>query len=142
MKKTTELTKQAPATPDVARIGRAVLQLLSAVAEWSKTGDLQQVDTLSAVPLLNHIAQSAVERDPAAQVPSAGIDPAKYYATTDVAAALGLKEKTLACWRGQGAGPAFRKHGRRVFYLGADVTAWSDRRRLQSTSQKIQGGTA
>lgn len=58
------------------------------------------------------------------------------YLTTEAAARfLGLSPKTLEYFRFAGGGPRFRKHGRRVLYLKADLEAWSDERAFKSTSQ-------
>lgn len=48
---------------------------------------------------------------------------------------LGLKEKTLAMFRSNGAGPKFIKRGR-IFYFKEDLDAWLNAEgRLVSTSQ-------
>ncbi len=58
------------------------------------------------------------------------------YLTTEAAARfLALSPKTLESYRVTGGGPRFRKHGRRVLYLKADLEAWSDERAFGSTSQ-------
>lgn len=59
---------------------------------------------------------------------------------TDAAAArLGLKPRTLEVWRVRGTGPRFRKHGRSVRYLRADLDAWSDEQMRRSTSEAARG---
>ena len=58
------------------------------------------------------------------------------YLTTEAAARyLSLAPSTLESLRVTGGGPRFRKHGRRVLYLKADLKAWSDERAFASTSQ-------
>ena len=46
---------------------------------------------------------------------------------------------TLARWRIQGCGPAYRKFGRRVVYAQADLTAWAEAQRRASTSAQGDG---
>lgn len=45
---------------------------------------------------------------------------------------LHVPVSTLAAWRSKtsGAGPAYRKHGRRVAYLLSDLISWSNARRV------------
>jgi predicted DNA-binding transcriptional regulator AlpA len=43
---------------------------------------------------------------------------------TDLAALIGVDERTLTVWRAQCRGPDFVKLGRAVFYRRADVNAW------------------
>ena len=55
---------------------------------------------------------------------------------TDVAAPLaGVATKTLENWRTLGLGPKFIKAGRRVLYDPADLVAWREQHRVESTSQ-------
>jgi hypothetical protein len=49
------------------------------------------------------------------------IDPGELMPDVKAAAALRVKQETLATWRSQGRGPAFVKIGRRVFYRLLDV---------------------
>ena len=42
----------------------------------------------------------------------------------DLAALIGVDERTLAVWRAQKRGPDFVKLGRAVFYRRADVNTW------------------
>lgn len=42
----------------------------------------------------------------------------------DLAALIGVDERTLALWRSQHKGPDFCRLGRAVFYRRADVLAW------------------
>lgn len=46
--------------------------------------------------------------------------------TREAAAALGLKEQTLAVWRQQDRGPAFTRLGNVVRYRSTDLLAWLD----------------
>ena len=56
--------------------------------------------------------------------------------TTEMAARyLGLSQSTLEKWRVTGAGPVYRKHGRRVLYRKSDLDAWSDAQVRRSTSE-------
>ena len=50
------------------------------------------------------------------------------------AAFLRLSDVTLARWRIEGTGPAYRKFGRRVVYAKADLLAWADGQTKQNTS--------
>lgn len=43
---------------------------------------------------------------------------------TEAASFLCIPVKTLACWRSQGRGPAYRKLGRRIVYTLSDLQAW------------------
>jgi predicted DNA-binding transcriptional regulator AlpA len=45
-------------------------------------------------------------------------------APCDLAALIGIDERTLAVWRVQRRGPDFVKLGRAVFYRHADIEAW------------------
>ena len=46
--------------------------------------------------------------------------------TQDSAHYLGISKASLERMRSEGSGPRFRKHGRRVLYLKADLDAWSE----------------
>ena len=52
----------------------------------------------------------------------------------EAAAFLRLSPRTLEKYRVIGGGPRFRKLGRRVFYMLADLDEWSARRVCDSTS--------
>lgn len=43
---------------------------------------------------------------------------------SDLAALLGVDERTLAVWRSQRRGPDFVKLGRAIFYRREDVLSW------------------
>jgi hypothetical protein len=47
--------------------------------------------------------------------------------TAQAAHYVGLAERTLETMRGQGGGPAFRRHGRFIRYHIDDLDAWSRR---------------
>jgi hypothetical protein len=55
-------------------------------------------------------------------------------AVREAAAFLRLSEITLARWRIEGRGPAYRKFGRRVVYARSDLIAWTDEQTSVSTS--------
>jgi predicted DNA-binding transcriptional regulator AlpA len=48
---------------------------------------------------------------------------------------LGISQSAIAKMRVRGDGPRFLKLGRRVAYDPADVQAWLDARRVNSTSE-------
>ncbi|MXO71738.1 helix-turn-helix transcriptional regulator [Alteraurantiacibacter buctensis] len=48
---------------------------------------------------------------------------------------VGATPGTLENWRTQGVGPKFIKCGRRVYYDPADIEAWKEANRFQSTSE-------
>jgi predicted DNA-binding transcriptional regulator AlpA len=54
--------------------------------------------------------------------------------TSSAAQYLGLSEKTLAHMRSAGKGPRFIKRGR-IFYYKADVDAWLEAGRANSTAE-------
>ena len=58
-------------------------------------------------------------------------DPDVYYRPADEAMRLIATVGSLALWRHQGKGPPFTKFGHRVLYLGADLNAWLDARRVE-----------
>jgi hypothetical protein len=53
----------------------------------------------------------------------------------EAAAFLGIGVSTLAKFRIQGTGPAFRKFGRGVRYSLEDLRRWADERSRRSTSE-------
>ncbi|MES2279944.1 MAG: helix-turn-helix domain-containing protein [Pseudomonadota bacterium] len=59
----------------------------------------------------------------------------KLLTNNETANLIGLKSSTLEVWRWQGKGPAYRKVGRLVRYVEADVIAWLDGQTRTSTSQ-------
>lgn len=52
----------------------------------------------------------------------------------EAAAALGLKNQTLAKWRMQGRGPSFIKHSKRVVYLPRDIAAFLEANRRNNSA--------
>jgi excisionase family DNA binding protein len=62
-------------------------------------------------------------------------DTPTFFDTDEAAAYLGLSTNTLNHWRVTGAGPRFRKHGRRVRYSRADLDSWSEAQARRSTSE-------
>jgi predicted DNA-binding transcriptional regulator AlpA len=59
----------------------------------------------------------------------------KLLTNNETAELLGLKPNTLEIWRTQGKGPVFRKIGRAVRYVEADVLVWLNVQTHSSTSQ-------
>jgi len=57
-----------------------------------------------------------------------------FLTTREAARFLKLKPNTLEKMRVYGGGPQYRKHGRYVRYHIDDLTAWSDLRKKDSTS--------
>ena len=55
--------------------------------------------------------------------------------TRRAAELLGMSNRTLEKWRGQGTGPPFLKLGRRVLYSVVDLEEWIRSRRRRSTSE-------
>jgi len=55
--------------------------------------------------------------------------------TESVASYLQISVSSLEKWRVHGRGPRYRKHGRRVVYLRADLDAWSDAQARISTAE-------
>ena len=49
---------------------------------------------------------------------------------------LGLTRSTLEHYRWIGGGPAYRKHGGKVFYHIDDLIEWSERRRYRDSGSK------
>jgi hypothetical protein len=58
----------------------------------------------------------------------------RYMATEPAARYLGLSPRSLEKMRLTGAGPVFRKFGRRVLYAMEDLEAWAQAQRRRSTS--------
>ena len=69
---------------------------------------------------------------------------AKVLNNDEAAALLGIKGSTLKFWRHVGKGPSFVKLGEAaqagVAYLEADVLAWRDARKFDSTSGYSEAG--
>lgn len=58
----------------------------------------------------------------------------RLYGQKELAPLLGKSEFWFERARWAGTGPAFRKIGRSVRYLGADLNAWLDQQARKSTS--------
>ena len=60
--------------------------------------------------------------------------------TRDVAAELGLSERTLESWRWKGEGPPFLRVGRRrVVYTREDLRDWLVRQRRDPAARPLAG---
>ncbi len=57
-----------------------------------------------------------------------------FYTTREAGLFLKLKPNTLEKMRVYGGGPIYRKHGRYVRYHINDLNAWSNQRKMDSTS--------
>ena len=55
--------------------------------------------------------------------------------TKAAAPRIGISPGTAENWRTRGIGPKFIKAGRRVLYDPADIEAWKEANRFQSTSE-------
>ena len=66
----------------------------------------------------------------------------EYLSTQQAADYLGVSLKTIAKWRVQGVGPAYRKIGRIIKYLVNDLDGWADSRLRKSTSDPGPGQAA
>jgi excisionase family DNA binding protein len=64
-------------------------------------------------------------------------EPSILFTTEKAAGYLGLSRSTLEKWRVTGAGPSYRKHGRRVVYRRRDLDDWSDAQARRSTSELL-----
>lgn len=59
-----------------------------------------------------------------------------YLSTAEAGEYLRLSPRTLENMRLTGEGPVYRKHGRLVVYHPADLLAWSNSRKHESTSDE------
>ena len=59
-----------------------------------------------------------------------------YLTQSESADFLRISERTLERWRVEGAGPQFRRFGRRVVYSKGDLESWADSRCYTSTSSE------
>ena len=62
-----------------------------------------------------------------------------YMDTQQAATYLGVSRRSLEKWRLTGAGPVFRRFGRRRLYNVADLESWAASRKARSTSEGDQG---
>lgn len=68
-------------------------------------------------------------------IESARMSPIKLLNNAQTAELIGVRPNTLEIWRIQGKGPAYRKVGRLVRYVEAEVFSWLDDQVRQNTSQ-------
>lgn len=61
--------------------------------------------------------------------------PIKLLNNVQTATLIGVRPNTLEIWRIQGKGPAYRKVGRLVRYVEAEVLSWLDEQMRENTSQ-------
>ena len=61
-----------------------------------------------------------------------------FLTTAEAAAYLRVRRRTLANMRHRRTGPHFRKHGGRIVYSHADLDAWSNATRRQSTNERSE----
>ena len=71
-----------------------------------------------------------------------GAIPPRYLTTREAGEFLGLSARTLEKHRVYGTGPTYRKLGGRVVYAVADLQAWADLGKRQSTACKGAPGIA
>lgn len=57
-------------------------------------------------------------------MPNTTFDDTRLYSARDPEMRMLATEKTLANWRSAGRGPRWKKLGRQVRYLGADLNRW------------------
>jgi hypothetical protein len=62
-------------------------------------------------------------------------EPSEFLIADEAAALLRISTVTLSRWRIEGAGPPYRKFGRRVVYASADLFAWATTQKRFSTSE-------
>ena len=67
----------------------------------------------------------------------ATFQPEKLHDQKEVAQALGKSTAWLERQRWAGTGPIYRKVGRSVRYLGADLNAWLDQQSRSNTGQGV-----
>ena len=63
------------------------------------------------------------------------MSPIKLLNNAQTAELIGVSPNTLEIWRIQGKGPAYRKVGRLVRYVEAEVLSWLDGQMRENTSQ-------
>lgn len=61
-----------------------------------------------------------------------------YLSIDEAALYLRVTERALEHYRGEGGGPAYRKHGGSIVYHIHDLDRWSAQRRYTSTAQKAE----
>lgn len=64
-------------------------------------------------------------------------DGCPFLTVIEAATYLGLRRQTLDNYRWQGGGPAYRKHGGRVFYDKSELDRWSLDRSYYSSAIRV-----
>jgi hypothetical protein len=60
------------------------------------------------------------------------LSPQPTLAERDAAQYIGFRPPALRCWRREGRGPAYIRHGRSVRYLTRDLDDWLARHRVET----------
>jgi predicted DNA-binding transcriptional regulator AlpA len=81
----------------------------------------KEVGAVTDMAGIDEPAQTAVDQHPRSEQLR---DLFQLLSPADLAALIGVDERTLAVWRAQKRGPDFVKLGRAVFYRQTDVNAW------------------
>ena len=90
------------------------------------------------IDLLRAVLRPLVQEAVAGGLQGAAAPPPEvqeYLRPKEVEAIYGLKSNTLACWRGQGRGPAYVKDGDLILYRRLDVEAYLKSRRVRTGEQ-------
>jgi hypothetical protein len=69
----------------------------------------------------------------AKSAPAATTESSPFLDTSEAAAFLRLKRRSLEAWRLTGSGPRFFRIGRRRYYKRDDLLAWAERQAATST---------
>ena len=93
---------------------------------WSETADLANHKGVKVT-----IVDSVTTYPPA---PTLTGNSSEFLNVTEAAALLRISPVTLCRWRIEGAGPPYRKFGRRVLYARSDLFSWAAAQRRLSTS--------
>ena len=131
------LSKEAPGDPGfVLRLERGrspTLGTVDRVGDWM--ADEPRPAELEAVRAADGDRAPAVPVDTAANEEKWEMNDNTGFMTTEqVAAYLGLSERTLESYRSRGGGPTYYALGGVVRYLLSDVLRWASKRRRNSTS--------
>ncbi|MEZ5367558.1 MAG: helix-turn-helix domain-containing protein [Bryobacterales bacterium] len=65
-------------------------------------------------------------------------DKSPFLSIDEAALYLRVSARALEHFRGEGGGPAYRKHGGSIVYHIHDLDSWSSLRRFSSTSKKAE----
>ena len=65
-------------------------------------------------------------------------DKSPFFSIDEAALYLRVTARALEHFRGEGGGPAYRKHGGSIVYHIYDLDSWSSLRRFSSTSKKAE----